>query len=104
LLASLGERFGEEIYDIFNNVLTSLESTGDEDLITRGIGEFKKVAETSSEADIESLSSFIEKINWTNPIEAVSTLNKEVETGTALTKNYAQSLLDANSSFLGASS
>ena len=105
LLASLGEKFGEEIYDIFNNVLTSLENTGDEDLITRGIGEFKKAANAAtSEADIKSLSSFIEKINWTNPIEAVSTLNKEIETGTELTKNYAQSLLDADSSFLSASS
>jgi hypothetical protein len=54
--------------------------------------------------EMEELSSFIQDIDWSNPIEAAHRLNQEISTGTGLTKEYAQNILNAGSSFLSASS
>jgi hypothetical protein len=54
--------------------------------------------------ELEEIASFVESVNWTNPIESADKLNQELTTGSELTKQYAQSILEVGSSFLGASS
>ena len=54
--------------------------------------------------ELEYMDSFIEEIDWSNPIDAVYTLNQEIKTGSGLTKEYAQSMMEVESSFFSAGS
>ena len=104
ILAGLELKFGERINGILDGVLSSLEKSGDEALITQGFEQFRETAMAGTKEEMEELSSFIQDIDWSNPIEAAHRLNQEISTGTGLTKEYAQNILNAGSSFLSASS
>lgn len=104
ILAGLELKFGERINNILDGVLSSLEKTGDEALITKGFEQFRETAMIGTKEEMEELSSFIQDIDWSNPIEAAYKLNQEIATGTGLTKEYAQSIANMGSSFLSASS
>ena len=105
MLALLEAKFGDyDILGAFDSVISSLEATGDTDLIAAGLQGFQTVAQFGTQAEVEELKSFISDTNWNNPIEAASALNEELETGSGLTKTYAQQLLDVESSYLGAGS
>ena len=104
VLAALEQKFGEQIRYTLENVISSLEGTGDDALISAGYEQFRNVAMTGSEWDVHQLASFVEDIDWSNPIDAVYRLNKEIETGSGLTKDYAQGMMDVGSSFFGAGS
>ena len=104
ILAGLELKFGERISNILDGVLSSLEKSGDEALITKGFEQFRETAMAGTKEEMEELSSFIQNIDWSNPIEAAYRLNQEIATGTGLTKEYAQGIVNMGSSFLGASS
>lgn len=104
ILAGLELKFGEKINSILDGVLGSLEQTGDEALVTKGFEQFRNVAMKGTKQEMEEIASFIEDVDWTNPIEAVDRLNQELVSGSELTKQYAQGMLEVGSSFLGAGS
>ena len=101
-LAALEKKFGEQIDQTIESVLASLELTGDEDLISKGFMQFRKITSEGDLKDVQQIASFINNINWNDPIEAAARLNKELKVGTDLTKAYSLEILNANSSFLNA--
>jgi SMC interacting uncharacterized protein involved in chromosome segregation len=50
-------------------------------------------------ADVEDASEFISTINWNNSIEALASINKELETGVGASKQFAASLKESNASY-----
>ena len=104
MLALLEAKFGDYILETFDSAIKSLEYTGDKDLISAGIQGLQATAQYGTKADVEQIANFINEVNWSSPIEAASALNDELKTGTNLTKEFAQGMLNVNSSFLGAGS
>ena len=105
MLSMLEAKFGDyNILGAFESVISSLESTGDVDLISAGLQGFQTTAQFGTQAEVEELKSFISDTNWNSPIEAANALDEELETGSELTKTYAQQLLNVESSYLGAGS
>lgn len=104
VLAGLELKFGEKINGILEGVLNSLEQSGDEAVVIKGFEQFRNTAMEGTKEELEEITSFVESVNWTNPIESADKLNQELITGSELTKQYAQGILEVGSSFLGASS
>jgi len=102
VLADLELKYGDWIRTAFEGVFSSLEKTGDDALISKGYEQFRDVAITSTAEEVKDLSYFIEKIDWSNPIDSAYALNQEIERGTGLTKEYAQGMLEVDSSFFSA--
>ena len=102
ILSALEMKFGEQIRYTLENVISSLEVSGDQALISKGYEQFRNVAMTGNEGDVQKLYSFIEDIDWSNPIDAVYTLNQEIQKGSGLTADYAKGMMEIESSFFGA--
>lgn len=102
ILSALETKFGEQIRYTLENVISSLEVSGDQALISKGYEQFRNVAMTGNEEDVQKLYSFIEDIDWSNPIDAVYTLNQEIQKGSGLTADYAKGMMEIESSFFGA--
>ena len=102
ILSALEMKFGEQIRYTLENVISSLEVSGDQALISKGYEQFRNVAMTGNKEDVQKLYSFIENIDWSNPIDAVYTLNQEIQKGSGLTADYAKSMMEVESSFFGA--
>ena len=102
ILSALEMKFGEQIRYTLENVISSLEVSGDQALISKGYEQFRNVAMTGNEEDVQKLYSFIEEIDWSNPIDAVYTLNQEIQKGSGLTADYAKGMMEIESSFFGA--
>ena len=93
------EAFGEEIVGVISNVFSSLELSGDNELVSSGYQAFQEVLETGTMADVEDASEFISSINWNNSIEALAAINQELDTGVGASKQFAQSLKDSNAAY-----
>ena len=102
ILSALEMKFGEQIRYTLENVISSLEVSGDQTLISKGYEQFRNVAMTGNKEDVQKLYSFIENIDWSNPIDAVYTLNQEIQKGSGLTVDYAKGMMEIESSFFGA--
>ena len=102
ILSALELKFGEQIRYTLENVISSLEITGDQALISKGYEQFRNIAMAGNEEDVHKLYSFIEEIDWSNPIDAVYTLNQEIQKGSGLTSDYAKGMMEIESSFFGA--
>ena len=102
ILSALEMKFGEQIRYTLDNIISSLEASGDQALISKGYEQFRDVAMTGNEEDVQKLYSFIEDIDWSNPIDTVYTLNQEIQKGSGLTSDYAKSMMEIESSFFGA--
>ena len=102
ILSALEMKFGEQIRYTLENVISSLEVSGDQTLISKGYEQFRNVAMSGNEEDAQKLYSFIEDIDWSNPIDAVYTLNQEIQKGSGLTADYAKGIMEIESSFFGA--
>ena len=102
ILSALEMKFGEQIRYTLENVISSLEVSGDQALISKGYEQFRNVAMTGNKEDVQKLYSFIEDIDWSNPIDAVYTLNQEIQKGSGLTADYAKGMMEIESSFFGA--
>ena len=102
ILSALEMKFGEQIRYTLENVISSLEVSGDQALISKGYEQFRNVAMTGNKEDVQKLYSFIENIDWSNPIDAVYTLNQEIQKGSGLTADYAKGMMEVESSFFGA--
>ena len=102
ILSALELKFGERINSILDSVFLSLEKTGDQALVSRGYEQFRDVAMTSNEESMGQILSFIDSIDWSNPIDAVYTLNQEIQKGSGLTSDYAKGMMEIESSFFGA--
>ena len=102
ILSALEMKFGEQIRYTLENVISSLEATGDQALISKGYEQFRNIAMTGNEEDVQKVYSFIESIDWSNPIDAVYTLNQEIQKGSGLTAEYAKGMMEIESSFFGA--
>jgi citrate lyase gamma subunit len=75
ILAGLEAQFGEQIRFTLENVIASLETTGDDSLISSGYKYFRDVALSGSRKDVEQLSNFIDHIDWSDPINGAYELN-----------------------------
>ena len=102
ILSALELKFGERINSILDSVFLSLEKTGDQALVSRGYEQFRDVVITSNEEGMGQVLSFIDSIDWSNPIDAVYTLNQEIQKGSGLTSDYAKGMMEIESSFFGA--
>jgi hypothetical protein len=71
-LALMEEIVGESYLPALENLFSSLEMTGDSDLISGALESFKQLGVTKeSVAEIDNL---ISNIDWTNPIEATKAI------------------------------
>ena len=104
ILSGLELKFGEEIRGTLEEVFNSLSEAEDENLLTVGFEQFKNVAMKGTIEEVQTLKGLIDSIDWSNPIDAAYKLNQEVKNGTAITRKYAQEMLKAGDSFLGAGS
>ena len=104
ILSGLELKFGEEIRGTLEDVFNSLDEAGDENLLAAGFEQFKNVAMKGTIEEVQTLKGLIDSIDWSNPIDAAYKLNQEVKSGTAITRKYAQEMLKAGDSFLGAGS
>ena len=102
ILSALEMKFGEQIRYTLDNIISSLEASGDQALISKGYEQFRNVAMTGNEEDVQKLYSFVKDIDWSNPIDTVYTLNQEIQKGSDLTSDYAKSMIEIESSFFGA--
>lgn len=102
IFSALELKFGEQISGILDGVIASLKETGDQALISKGYEQFRDIAMTSNEEGMSQVLSFIEEIDWSNPIDAVYTLNQEIQKGSGLTADYAKGMMEIESSFFGA--
>jgi TP901 family phage tail tape measure protein len=99
-LQGLEDKFdavGADFNGIFDNVSANLARSGSEEISNAGIKEFWKMAndDSNSVAMIQSLDSFVSSIDWSNPIEAVYSLNQELANGTGLSQQFAAKMLVA---------
>ena len=104
ILAGLEEKFGDQIRFTLENVISSLQLTGDEPLTSAGFDYFKKVAQTGTQEDVDNLSKFIESIDWTDPINGAYKLNQAVLKGSEITKGFAETILSVDDGFLSSAS
>ena len=103
-LAGLEQKFGEQIRDTLEEVFSSLESTADFNIISQGFEYFKNFALAGTQEDVDQLTNFIEQVDWSNPIDSVYKLNREIEKGTIITKGFAQTITEVDSAFLSSGS
>lgn len=101
---SFGAKLGAETQAIFNEALDSLELTFDTDLVTAGFEQLRDVAMAGTKEEVLEISDLIGRISWNNPIESVYQLNKELKTGTDLTKTFANNILNSGADFVGPAS
>lgn len=99
-----GAKLGPETQAIFNEALDSLELTFDTDLVTAGFEQLRDVAIAGTKEEVLEISDLIGKISWNDPIESVYQLNKELKTGTDLTKTFANNILNSGADFVGPAS
>ena len=99
-----GAKLGAETQAIFNEALDSLELTFDTDLVTAGFEQLRDVAMAGTKEEVQEISDLIGKISWNDPIESVYQLNKELKTGTDLTKTFANNILNSGADFVGPAS
>ena len=99
-----GAKLGAETQAIFNEALDSLELTFDTDLVTTGFEQLRDVAIAGTKEEVLEISNLIGRISWNDPIESVYQLNKELKTGTDLTKTFANNILNSGADFVGPAS
>ena len=104
ILAGLEEKFGEQIRFTLENVIGSLEMTGDDSLISSGYEYFRDVALSGNQKDVEQLSEFIDSIDWTDPINGAYKLNQAVSKGSEITRGFAETILSVDEGFLSSAS
>ena len=97
ILTKFEETYGSWIVDSLNNVIGSLESTGDQELVTAGLEYFKVTGMEGTKEEVQELSEFIESISWEDPIQGAYQLNQEIKEGSALTKDFASVITSLDS-------
>ena len=101
LLADLENKYGENFRNTLQDIFDSVSRSDNEALTENVYSQFIKTAIEGNEQQINELSDFINEVDWSNPIEATNSLNKELRHGTSASKDFAQNIIDANQSFLG---
>lgn len=101
LLADLENKYGEDFRNTLQDVFDSVSRSDDEALIGNVYSQFIKTAIEGNKQQVNELSDFINEVDWSNPIEATNSLNKELRHGTSASKDFAQNIIDANQSFFG---
>ena len=104
ILAGLEEKFSEQIRFTLENVIASLETTGDDSLISSGYEYFRDVALSGGQKDIEQLSNFIDHIDWSDPINGAYELNQAISKGSEITRGFAETILAVDDGFLSSAS
>ena len=104
ILAGLEEKFGDQIRFTLENVISSLQLTGDEPLTSAGFDYFKKIAQIGTQKDVDNLSNFIESIDWTDPINGAHELRLAISKGSEITRGFAETVLSVDDGFLSSAS
>jgi hypothetical protein len=78
-----------EVRDMLDSALTALSKTGDNKLIQNGIFELMDAGLANDIDKFTEVSQFINKVNWNDPVEAVSRLNREIKIGSGASKDFA---------------
>lgn len=99
-LAGFEERFSDVGRTMLADVFTSLETSGNAEVVQSGWAKFMQQAFTMSEQEAQALSNTIGEINWSNPIDAADQLNDKIKHGSASSKEFAQHMQETNTSFL----
>jgi hypothetical protein len=89
MLLAFETKFGEEFRYVIDNVISSLENSGDEILADKGYQLFQEAAMERSASEVTELANFINSINWNDPIDAAHSLNQELKSGSGITQEYA---------------
>lgn len=99
------DQIGLDFYGIFDNVTRALNMSESDRVIDLGTSELWKMAndDSNSAQMIKDLQSFINDIDWSNPIEAMYSLNKEIANGSGLTQEYARKMKTLEGSAFSAS-
>lgn len=97
------ELYGQSYIDAIDKTMSTFQQFNDEKLLEAGYNSVIDITYKYGVEGLDEVNNLIDSINWSNPIEAASSLQKEIKYGTAATKEYAQSLIDAGNSAFGAS-
>ena len=105
ILKGLEEDYGDNFRDTLQSIFEALGRSGDDSIIGAGYGNFiTKALQGLEEADLYELADFIENIDWSSPIEAAYQLNREVNKGNGISKEFAENMTSVENGFLGAGS
>ena len=94
-----------DVAGILTDVISKLELTGDEDFSTAAYESLRDIMmKAEGAAEMQDALNFFNEIDFSNPIDALDTINNEIKNGTGYSRELAIAMNEANSSFLSASS
>ena len=94
-LAQMEEKFGPEFNGYLTSLFNSVSLAGDKDVTSAAFDQYMKIAETGDKNDLLEINEVIQNINWSNPIQAVSSLKEQLKSGSEAARNMAKAILEA---------
>lgn len=106
LLSLLEAKYKDlDVSGILSDVISKLELTGDEEFSTAAYESLRDIMmKAEGAAEMQDALNFFNEIDFSNPIDALDTINNEIKNGTGYSRELAIAMNEANSSFLSASS
>ena len=106
LLSLLEAKYKDlDVSGILSEVISKLELTGDEEFSTAAYESLRDIMmKAEGAAEMQDALNFFNEIDFSNPIDALDTINNEIKNGTGYSRELAIAMNEANSSFLSASS
>ena len=90
-----------EVRGILDSAIQALSSTGDSQLAQTGIFKLLNEGIEGNAEKFKALSDVITGINWNDPVEASSQIQKHLNSSNATAREFAQEMMALNSTFLG---
>lgn len=94
-LAQLEEQFGPIFNQYLSSMFEAVSKAGDDALTSAAFNEYMKIANTGDENLLAEANSMIQSIDWSNPIQAVSSLTEHLSSGSREARQMAKNLLAA---------
>lgn len=92
----------EEMRSILNSSISVFEGINNRQFASNIFAQYAGRSLVLDESGFKELSTFVQNINWNNPINAMKAIQQEAKNGSAATKEFAQGLLDMSNSAIGA--
>lgn len=96
-----GELTDIEVRGILDSAIQALSSTGDSQLAQTSIFKLLSEGVEGNAEKFKALSDVITGINWNDPVEASSQIQKHLNSSNTTAKEFAQEMMALNSTFLG---
>ena len=94
-LARMEETYGPIFNQYLSSMFEAVSKAGDDALTSAAFNEYMKIAATGNENSLAQANKMIHDIDWSNPIQAVASLNEQLNAGSAEARSMAKALLQA---------